>query len=92
MERTRALSLSRFADTLFRGHSANVHVCSFSPTKHPTRCPSLGFVSLQEGHELTTDDIGETVTVGSFELTLVNITGNEAEISAPYVGDDVLEG
>lgn len=46
----------------------------------------------QEGHELTEGDIGETISVGTSELTLLNITGNEAEISEPYVGDDVLEG
>lgn len=46
----------------------------------------------QEGHELTVEDIGEIISVGTSELTLLNITGNEAEISEPYVGDDVLEG
>lgn len=46
----------------------------------------------QEGHELTVDDVGETISVGTSELTLLNITGNEVEISEPYVDDDVLEG
>lgn len=47
---------------------------------------------IQEGHELTADDVGETVSIGTSELTLLNITENEAEVSGPYIGDDILEG
>ncbi|CAM9289872.1 unnamed protein product, partial [Sphacelaria rigidula] len=47
---------------------------------------------LEVGHELTANDIGDTMSVGSAEVTLVNITDNNAEISAPYSGDDVSEG
>lgn len=46
----------------------------------------------QEGHELTAEDVGETISVGASEFTLLNITGNEAELSGPYAGGDVLEG
>lgn len=38
------------------------------------------------------EDIGETVSIGPAERTLLNLTDDEAEISAPYIGDDVLEG
>ncbi|CAM9114790.1 unnamed protein product [Hapterophycus canaliculatus] len=47
---------------------------------------------LEEGHELTANDIGEEISVGSSQVTLLNVTENEAEISEPYVGEDVLEG
>lgn len=46
----------------------------------------------KEGHELSADDIGDTISVGSTEVTLVNVTGNEIEISEAYGGGDVLEG
>ncbi len=46
----------------------------------------------QEGHELTAEDVGETISVGTSEVTLIDISGNEANISEPYTGDDVLEG
>ena len=46
----------------------------------------------KEGHELTADDIGDTISIGSTEVTLLNVTGNEIEISKPYVGGNVLEG
>lgn len=46
----------------------------------------------QEGHELTAEDVGETISVGASEFTLLSIIGNEAELSGLYVGGDVLEG
>lgn len=46
----------------------------------------------QEGHELTVNDIGEEISVGSSQMILLNITENEVEISEPFVGEDVLEG
>lgn len=46
----------------------------------------------QEGHELEEEDIGETISVGGSEFTLLSIIENKAELSGPYVGADVLEG
>ncbi|CAM9804617.1 unnamed protein product, partial [Scytosiphon promiscuus] len=47
---------------------------------------------LEEGHELTVEDIGEEISVGSSQATLLNVTENEVEISEPYAGEDILEG
>ncbi|CAM9188184.1 unnamed protein product, partial [Discosporangium mesarthrocarpum] len=45
-----------------------------------------------EGHGLTPDDVGKDFRVGTLERTVVNVTGNEINLSAPYWGVDVLEG
>ena len=58
----------------------------------PPLSPLSLLASPKEGHELTGDDIGDTISVGSTEVTLLNVTGNEIELSEPYVGGDVLEG
>lgn len=54
--------------------------------------PLLLVARTQEGHELTEEDVGETISVGTSEVTLLSVDGNEANVSEPYTGDDVLEG
>lgn len=67
------------------------HVLSSKPPS--PQDVELGYADTpQEGHDFTVDDIGEAISVGSTELTLLNVIGNEVDISAPYLGEDVLEG